>query len=510
MYQNKLVGDIEESKKINLNIESPFPHKNEDAVQTPSITYEDISINEEYMEHNSEQDKIEGIHDKIIVGSIHILNTKDKKFMNKKIPAFSERVPTGDPFTVGNYILSDLDKISTQIMKIWGKVIKLIQLEPRFLIENLKIDSEVKQMEKIGQSIFMSTIETNDFVSPVEENFVEIHKELLKTREERGYHWDTEDVIVQDEEIWKKPALHPIIFEECIKKKDFVPPEPIKKLLEDNDFQDFEYEEYYRGCHLFVLIHGFQGSSIDMKLLKNSISMAHPEAIFLLAKSNENKTEGDIEEMGKRLAEEVDEFIDQYSPGSSLSRLSFISHSMGGLILRAALPSLSKYKHLMYTYISLSSPHLGYMYNSSKIINAGMWVLKKWKGSQSLTQIGMSDNSDPKQTFLYKLSEKPGLEWFKNILLASSFQDGYAPFDSARIQICSKVKKDTEKGNIYITMATNLLKKLDIECLYRIDVNFMINTKNIDTFIGRAAHIQFLENKVFMNMIIFRFKEFFD
>lgn len=228
---------------------------------------------------------------------------------------------------------------------------------------------------------------------------------------------------------------------------------------------------------MFVLVHGFQGSSIDMKLLKNSISMVHPEAIFLLSKSNESQTEGNIEEMGVRLAAEVEEFIDQYCPGSSLGRLSFIAHSMGGLIARASLPYLEKYRKLFFTYMSLSTPHLGYMYNSSKIIDAGMWVLKKWKGSESLKQIGMTDNPDPKQTFLYKLSQKPGLEWFKNIVLASSFQDGYAPFDSARIQICSKATKDTAKGNVYIQMATNLLNKLEIECLYRIDVNFMISGK---------------------------------
>ena len=383
--------------------------------------------------------------------------------MNKIIP-FSERLTASDPFTVGNQLLEDLNKISKQVKKVWGKIIQSIQYEPRFLIANLKLDYEAKSMEKIGQSIFLSTIETDDFDSPVEENLLEIHQDLLRTREERGYHLDLDDVLVQDKEIWKKPASHPIIFEECLRKKDYVPIEPLNKhILQENDFQDFEYEEYYRGCHLFVLVHGFQGSSIDMKLLKNSISMVHPEAIFLLSKSNENKTEESLEEMGVRLAAEVEEFIEQYCPGSSLSRLSFIAHSMGGIMVRAALPYLEKFQKLMYSFITLSSPHLGYMYNSSKIIDAGMWVLKKWKGSQSLRQIGMTDHSDPKKTFLYKLSKKPGLEWFKNILLASSFQDGYAPFDSARIQICSKAKKDTAKGNIYIQMAKNLLNKLEIE-----------------------------------------------
>ena len=50
---------------------------------------------------------------------------------------------------------------------------------------------------------------------------------------------------------------------------------------------------------------------------------------------------------------------------------------MGGLIIRAALPYLENFSNKMHMYISFSSPHLGYMYNSSKIIDAGMWFLKK-------------------------------------------------------------------------------------------------------------------------------------
>ena len=74
----------------------------------------------------------------------------------------------------------------------------------------------------------------------------------------------------------------------------------------------------------------------------------------------------------------------------------------------------------------------------------------------------MSDDSDLEKCFLYKLSEKQGLGWFKHILLISSYQDSYAPFDSARIQIgnLAKANKDSGNGNIYIKMAQNILKNL--------------------------------------------------
>jgi hypothetical protein len=42
-------------------------------------------------------------------------------------------------------------------------------------------------------------------------------------------------------------------------------------------------------------------------------------------------------------------------------------------------------------------------------------------------------------------------------------------------------------------MARNLLSNLPLDVLYRIDVDFSIAEKNLDSFIGRTAHIQFLE-----------------
>lgn len=67
-----------------------------------------------------------------------------------------------------------------------------------------------------------------------------------------------------------------------------------------------------------------------------------------------------------------------------MGKISFIAHSLGGLIVRAALPYLEEHADKMYNYFTLSSPHLGYMYNSSKIVDAGMWLLKTWRKSKCL------------------------------------------------------------------------------------------------------------------------------
>jgi hypothetical protein len=115
---------------------------------------------------------------------------------------------------------------------------------------------------------------------------------------------------------------------------------------------------------------------------------------------------------------------------------------LGGLIIRAALPHLEKYKEKFHGFLTLCSPHLGYMYKSSKIFTTGLWVLRSWKKSVVLNQLSMTDAKTAEESTLYRLSQQKGPEWFKHVILVSSFQDQYAPFDSARIQICGEAMKD--------------------------------------------------------------------
>ncbi len=81
--------------------------------------------------------------------------------------------------------------------------------------------------------------------------------------------------------------------------------------------------------------------------------------------------------MGKRLADEVRRFVRDWCPGGNCTRLSFVAHSLGGLIVRAALTYLTDLQEKFYTFISLSTPHLGFLYHSSKMIDAGKNFLKK-------------------------------------------------------------------------------------------------------------------------------------
>lgn len=215
-----------------------------------------------------------------------------------------------------------------------------------------------------------------------------------------------------------------------------------------------------------------------MRGFKNHISILFPNGLFLLSNSNEGKTDGDIMEMGERLAHEVRRFILENCPGEQLQKLTFVGHSMGGLICRAAFPLLVPFKDKFNTFMTLGSPHLGYMYNSSKLFETGMWFMRKWNKSLSLTQLAMQDESVFERTLLYRLSEMPGLGWFDNIVLVCSNQDQYVPFDSARIQLCPEAMKDNtgskSSGTQYIQMSWNLMQKLKAKLVYRVDADFEI------------------------------------
>ena len=99
------------------------------------------------------------------------------------------------------------------------------------------------------------------------------------------------------------------------------------------------------------------------------------------------------------------QYIRENCPGNQLTRITFIGYSLGGVIVRAALPYLDKLKDKFHGFISLCSPHLGYMYKTSKLFSTGMWIMSKWKKSVAIAQLRMADGKNLEDCYLYKLSQ---------------------------------------------------------------------------------------------------------
>uniref|UniRef100_A0A3B5LPU5 DUF676 domain-containing protein n=1 Tax=Xiphophorus couchianus TaxID=32473 RepID=A0A3B5LPU5_9TELE len=236
-------------------------------------------------------------------------------------------------------------------------------------------------------------------------------------------------------------------------------------------------EEFEDGIHLVVCVHGLDGNSADLRLVKTFIELGLP---------------------GSRLDFLMSERNQVYTFDTQV----FIGHSLGNVIIRSVLtrPRFRCYLPRLHTFLSLSGPHLGTLYNNSALVSTGLWLMQKLKKSGSLLQLTFRDHVDPRKTFLYLLSQKPGLQYFKNVVLVASPQDRYVPFHSARIEMCTTALKDRTTGPVYTEMINNLLQPVveATECrLIRQNVfHALPNTAN--TLIGRAAHIAVLDSELFL------------
>ncbi|XP_064486399.1 uncharacterized protein LOC135398826 isoform X2 [Ornithodoros turicata] len=209
----------------------------------------------------------------------------------------------------------------------------------------------------------------------------------------------------------------------------------------DNDLRAFSPD----GLHLVICVHGLDGNSADLRLVRTYLELGLPMVNFefLMSERNQGETFEDFETMTDRLVSEISYHIEVFA--LKPVKISFIGHSLGNIIIRSALtrPEMKPYLGCLCTFLSLSGPHLGTLFNNSGLVNMGMWFMQKWKKSGSLLQLCMKDTSDIRQSFLYKLSQKPGLEYFKHVLLFGSSQDRYVPIHSARIELCKAAVKDT-------------------------------------------------------------------
>jgi len=80
-----------------------------------------------------------------------------------------------------------------------------------------------------------------------------------------------------------------------------------------------------------------------------------------------------------------------------------IGHSMGGIILRYICNKISKFD-LLYGYVSLGTPHLGYLQGINNLIKAGIRFFSNVYDIQCLNELNIKDKADLHDSCLYKLS----------------------------------------------------------------------------------------------------------
>ncbi|KAL2343736.1 hypothetical protein Fmac_005021 [Flemingia macrophylla] len=464
-----------------------------------------------------------------------------------------------EPFSWDDHLLSSFQSLGNQLLCLWNIFLKFHRENKTKILEFLRMSWVIDRRTEWSIWMVYSRVAmphpnmSNGFEGTTWSHGM--HRSLISTRRvhddpiqiaamraelhRRGIsQMRINNRSLQDMHIFGDPLLVPIIIVErmtnlshsaCV-NSNFIPLNDGGRLILENGSRATKKlcgsspQQNEHVLRIVIFVHGFQGNHLDLRLVRNQWLLIDPKIQFLMSEANEDKTSGDFREMGSRLAQEVIAFLkkkmDKASRSGNLKdiKLSFVGHSIGNLIIRTALTEsiMEPYLRYLHTYVSISGPHLGYMYSSNSLFNSGLWILKKLKGTQCIHQLTFTDDPDLENTFIYNLSKEKTLANFRNLLLLSSPQDGYVPYHSARIEPCPAASSDfSKRGKIFLEMLNNCFDQIQAHCddrvVMRCDINFNTSSygRNLNTLIGRTAHIEFLESDIFAKFIMWSFPELF-
>uniref|UniRef100_A0A0N5BXR2 DUF676 domain-containing protein n=1 Tax=Strongyloides papillosus TaxID=174720 RepID=A0A0N5BXR2_STREA len=261
--------------------------------------------------------------------------------------------------------------------------------------------------------------------------------------------------------------------------------------------------------HLIVFVHGLEGSSLDLQGYMNFITLSNPDCNyqFLHSKCNESKTWLDIESMGKNLLNEIIEEIDKMK--TKPEKISFVAHSLGGLIIRSMfnVSHIETLKPYLHTILTLNSPHCGLMYMDKKT-SLGINIIRWWKQSMSLYQLTLRDHTNPRESFIYKLSLNSALSYFRNVLLVGDYNDNFVPATSSLVETCVESKKDNSiMGYTYREIIQNLNNAISESENKTLLVKYIISHHSdpiisMDRLIGRSEHVAPVDDDNFIEKFI--------
>lgn len=417
---------------------------------------------------------------------------------------------TLDSVKVVNKLIEEKRSLALDLKRLWRKYIDLLKLDQLALFEFLeeKYFLHFSRMVKMR----MYRTEIDDLTSVISDDTMESFD--VKADEQRIKYNDfqlreTARGLPFIRRAYEK-LYSVVIFEEAY--TPYVEASSTDTLAVEDGSIDIQNANFTKNLeitskpHLVFLLHGYLGAHEDMEKVFNVVLQKCPNArIHAIRCVSNNKTDN-IEEMGEMVADEMMAEIEKSI--NFISRITLVAHSLGGLIFRSALPHLCLYKELFHTLITLGTPHLGYFHSGNRLLSLGMWVVGGIKGTPALKEIRLLDSPQLKKTTVYKLSKGKGLNWFKNVILVGSTQDFYSPIESALIQMSDRVESNSQYKNLR-KMQERLADKLSDCNVHRLNLNFLISEGSIDTYIGRKAHIQFIDNSELLKMLVYRFRDIF-
>ncbi|CAI4222418.1 unnamed protein product [Auanema sp. JU1783] len=265
---------------------------------------------------------------------------------------------------------------------------------------------------------------------------------------------------------------------------------------------------YESPPHLIIFVHGLEGSSDDLMSYKNSLRMTSPETNFqfLMSSANQSQTWADFETLSSNLLGEIHDFCTDMT--QKPNRISFIAHSMGGVIVRAmlGLPEAGWIFPLLHTFLTINSPHTGLAY-AGRGVNWGVQLVQWWKGSKSMQQLALRDAVSFNDSYIVKLSSNKAFGRFKHILLIGGPNDLFVPHHSALIDQCKTSSKDVSAlGYAYREMLEkihgDLVSSEITQTVVKYSTYHLGVSKKAIKIAGRAAHLAAVEDDVFIEKLL--------
>lgn len=266
---------------------------------------------------------------------------------------------------------------------------------------------------------------------------------------------------------------------------------------------NFQERKYMVGkkeplkTHLIVIVHGYQSFPMAMNYFRNTIMAFAENVNVMVACSLFEDPEAPIDEKCKSLAKEIEMYVQRNIHMDKLGKLSFITYSMGGLVTRGALKYMEKYHDKLYAMLSLYSPHIGVPYMKFKVLEAGTKMFASYRDSSCLKEMTLSDNTDIKQCYLYKLSKEDVISKFKVIKLVGILQDYISQAYSCLLDL--SLTKSTNK--LVEEMVDNISSRISAAQVDRYYVDYSGASKYI-WWKATGAHIHILNCAIVARVFI--------
>ncbi|KAJ3019175.1 UNVERIFIED_CONTAM: hypothetical protein HDU68_010799 [Siphonaria sp. JEL0065] len=227
-----------------------------------------------------------------------------------------------------------------------------------------------------------------------------------------------------------------------------------------------------------------------------------------MSEVNEEHTLNDISVLADRLASEIVTHVREKK--IFVEKLSFVCHSLGGLIARCAIQTetMNPFREKFETFISLATPHLSLYFHNNSLVGSALKLYQFVGKSKCIDQLNLKDISgDPRSSLLYKLAmgEENGLYKFKHVKFFGSPQDGYVPITSSLLNVSDLKARQGEDSDVSAMIDTvlEMAEKLSsIPSLEKFSVQFgTLFATNFDV-LGRKAHIAMLTEPALMEMLV--------